>query len=235
MSNPNLPVSKIIIASFAFVLAHWQDFLKISIIPVIIATPFLMLLPELMVSLEQMMGAEKMPLAVQLPDNTMGYLVLFFYAYVLLSINIHRLVILGKQVSKHYLLPEIKLKRIGRFMGLTLIIMLITTLPMLLTGLGFVQLLMYFLILPMLLNFLNISLDKPTSYAWNMPILVRMNLFFLQIIFPLIVSLLISTLFKMLGMGLIFEWVVQFIMFYWSAISLALCYQIIYQKPASQN
>ncbi|MBE8190543.1 MAG: hypothetical protein HAW58_06850 [Candidatus Thioglobus sp.] len=43
-----LPINKIFLAGFAFTLAHWQKILQISILPLLISTPFLSITPELL-------------------------------------------------------------------------------------------------------------------------------------------------------------------------------------------
>ncbi|RUM81736.1 MAG: hypothetical protein DSZ17_05530 [Candidatus Thioglobus sp.] len=80
-----LPINKIFLAGFAFALTHWKKIIEISIFPLIISSPFLMIVPELLGLMEQVFSGGEL-LDVQLPDNMMVYLILFLYG---LQMEIH--------------------------------------------------------------------------------------------------------------------------------------------------
>ncbi len=220
-----LPINKIILAGFAFVLTHWKKILEISIFPAIICTPFVLILPDLMILMEQVFNAEKVT-NVQLPDNAMIYLVLFFYGYLTVSINMYRLVMLG-QGSVSGLMPVLNFNKIVRFVALTLLIGLATMIPVMLTKLAILQLIMYFLLIPITLNFINIALDQPSKYKWGLSFPTHLNLFFLQVILPALITMLVAGIVSSVGLGPTLEWAVRVVMFYWTSVTLALCYQLI--------
>ena len=228
-----LPINKIFIAGFAFALTHWKKIIEISIFPVLISLPFLMIMPELLGLMEQLFSGGEL-LDVQLPENMMFYLVLFFYGYITLSINMYRLVILGEQSNGGFM-PVLNVNKIIRFAGLVLFVGLVTIIPVGITGMPMLQFIMYFLIISITLNFINIAIDQPLKYKWNLSFTTHMNLFFLQVILPKLVGILFATLASIIGLGSILEWTVNVILFYWTLITLALCYQLIQANNSAQN
>jgi len=220
-----LPINKIFLAGFAFALTHWKKIIEISIFPLMISLPFLMIVPELLGLMEQMFSGGEL-LNVQLPDNMMIYLILFFYGYITLSINMYRLVMLGEQSTGGFM-PVLDVNKIIRFIGLTLFVGLITVIPVMITGMPLLQLIVYFLIIPITLNFVGIAIDQPSKYKWNLSFTTHMNLFFLQAILPALVGMLFAALSNIVGLGSILEWVAKVVVFYWTLVTLALCYQLI--------
>lgn len=220
-----LPINKIIVASFAFALTHWKKIIEISILPVAVSLPFLLILPQMFELMEVAFQGGDITI-VTLPDNLMLYLVLFLYGYVNVSINIYRLVILGPQ-SVSIKTPVVNLSQIAHFVGLTLAVGFATTVPVMLTGIGFLQLIIYFLIIPVTLNFINIAIGEPSKYKWQLNFVTQANLFLLQAIIPALIGMISSVLFSSIGLPEVFEWSVKVIVFYWSVINLALCYQLI--------
>ena len=220
-----LPINKIFIAGFAFALTHWKKIIEISILPVLISLPFLMLIPEMLGLIKQAMSGGDL-IDVVLPENLMLYLLLFFYGYVTLSINMYRLVLLGEQ-SVNGFIPILQLNKIMRFVGLTLLVGLVTMVPVMLTGLPLLQLVVYFLVIPLTLNFIRIALNQPFQYKWNLSFVTHMNLFLLQAILPTLVTTLFATLADLIGLGSMLGWTVEVVVFYWTLITLALCYQLI--------
>ena len=204
-----------------------------SILPGLIAWPFLLLLPELLVLMNQLFSSGTLVIE-QLPDNMLIYLVLFLYAYVHLSINMYRLVMLG-EASVNSWLPVFSLKKIGRFAMLTMLIGLLTMLPVLLTGLPFLQLVMAFLLMPISLNFIHIAIDAPLKYKWQLPFPVHANLFFLQILLPALVTMLFAALANVTGIGVVLTWSIKLILFYWTLVTLALCFQLITADGSKQS
>ncbi len=220
-----LPINKIILASFAFALTHWKKILEISILPVVVSLPFLFVLPQMFELMELVFQGGDLK-EVVLPENTPLYLVLFLYGYVVLSINVYRLVILGES-SASALMPIFNFSQIFRFIGLTLIVGFVTTVPVMLTGIGFLQLIVYFLIIPITLNFINIAIEQPTQYKWQLNFVTQANLFLLQAIIPALIGMITTVVFNAIGLPEIFEWAIKVIVFYWSLVNLALCYQLI--------
>ena len=220
-----LPINKIFLAGFAFALTHWKKIIEISIFPLMISLPFLMIVPELLGLMEQMFSGGEL-LNVQLPDNMMIYLILFFYGYITLSINMYRLVMLGEQSTGGFM-PVLDVNKIIRFIGLTLFVGLVTVIPVMITGMPLLQLIVYFLIIPITLNFVGIAIDQPSKYKWNLSFTTHMNLFFLQAILPALVGMLFAALSNIVGLGSILEWVAKVVVFYWTLATLALCYQLI--------
>ncbi|HAN33190.1 MAG TPA: hypothetical protein DCP48_01600, partial [Gammaproteobacteria bacterium] len=219
------PINKIFLAGFAFALTHWKKIIEISIFPLMISLPFLMIVPELLGLMEQMFSGGEL-LNVQLPDNMMIYLILFFYGYITLSINMYRLVMLGEQSTGGFM-PVLDVNKIIRFIGLTLFVGLVTVIPVMITGMPLLQLIVYFLIIPITLNFVGIAIDQPSKYKWNLSFTTHMNLFFLQAILPALVGMLFAALSNIVGLGSILEWVAKVVVFYWTLVTLALCYQLI--------
>lgn len=228
-----LPINKIFLAGFAFALTHWRKIGEISIFPLMMSLPLLWIFPDLLTIITPLFQGEQ-PLEITLPNNTLMYLILFLYGYFLLSINMYRLVILGEQ-SVNAWIPIIKLRQIAGFMALHLLIGLATILPAILTGIGALQLIMSFLIIPITLNFVNIAIQQPSKYKWHLPFTTQMNLFFLQIILPALVGLLFSTLGNILGLETTLSVAVKVIVFYWTLVTLGLCYQLILANPTTNN
>ena len=228
-----LPINKIFIAGFAFALTHWKKIIEISIFPVLISLPFLMIMPELLGLMEQLFSSGEL-LDIQLPENMMIYFILFFYGYITLSINMYRLVILGEQSNGGFM-PVLNINKIIRFVGLVLFVGLVILIPVGITGMPMLQLIMYFLIIPITLNFINIAIDQPSKYKWNLSFTTHMNLFFLQVILPKLVGMLFAALANIIGLPPILEWTVNVVLFYWTLITLALCYQLIQANNSAQN
>lgn len=228
-----LPINKIFLAGFAFALTHWKKVLEISIIPLLMSLPFLTIFPELLALMEQVFAAEKL-VEVSLPEHSLLYLMLFFYGYISLSINMYRLVILGEN-SVSGLVPIIDIGMILKFVGLTLFIGAVTVFPVMITGVALLQLVMYFLIIPVTLNFINIATNKPSQYKWGLSFPTHMNLFFLQAVLPAMVTLLFSALVNIIGFGGFIEWVVRVVVFYWTLVTLALCYRLIIANNEEKN
>ncbi len=220
-----LPINKIILASFAFALTHWKKIVEISILPIAVSLPFLFILPQVFELMEVVYKGGQVA-DIVLPESMLLYLVLFLYGYLSLSINLYRLVILGDQ-SVSIKTPIFNLNQIGRFIGLTLIVGFVTTVPVMVTGIGFLQLIAYFLIIPITLNFVNIAIQQPSTYRWNLNFVTQANLFLLQAIIPALIGMIVTVLFSAIGLPDFFVWAVKVIVFYWSLVNLAMCYQLI--------
>jgi len=226
-----LPINKIILASFAFALTHWKKIVEISILPVAISLPLLLILPQMFELMDVVFQGGELT-EVVLPDNTPVYLLLFFYGYIMLSVNMYRLVVLGEQAVSA-MSPIFDIRQIFRFIGLTLFIGFVTTVPVMLTGIGFLQLVIYFLIMPITLNFVHIALHQPSNYKWQLNFVSQANLFLLQAIIPALIGMIFTALFSALGLSDVFGWIVKTVLFYWSLVNLALCYQLIQKANTS--
>jgi len=226
-----LPINKIILASFAFALTHWKKIVEISILPVAISLPLLLILPQMFELMDVVFQGGELT-EVVLPDNTPVYLLLFFYGYIMLSVNMYRLVVLGEQAVSA-MSPIFDIRQIFRFIGLTLFIGFVTTVPVILTGIGFLQLVIYFLIMPITLNFVHIALHQPSNYKWQLNFVSQANLFLLQAIIPALIGMIFTALFSALGLSDVFGWIVKTVLFYWSLVNLALCYQLIQKANTS--
>ncbi len=224
-----LPINKILLAGFAFTLTHWRKIVEISLLPALLCAPFLLIAPTLFATTERILGSGSLN-NIELPDNTIIYLLLFFYGYLTLSINMYRLVLLGA-ASVRGLRPILSLRKIARFTGLNLFIGLVTTIPAIITKQPLLQLIMTFLIIPITLNFVSIAIDQPIKYRWYLGFITQINLFFLQVVLPMLVTVLFVMLSSVLGLGAGLGWAVKVLMFYWTLITLALCYQLI--QPAT--
>lgn len=233
-----LPVNKIFIAGFAFAITHWKKILEISIVPLLISLPLLAIIPELLTITKQVFSAleQSSPSSqlseLVLPDNIGIYLILFLYGNISLSINMYRLVALGGQSVG--IMPVFDLSKIARFIGLTLLVGMASIVPLVLTNLLILQLVASFLVVPITLNFVNIAIEKPSKYRWGLSFNTHINLFFLQVVVPILVVLLFTSLSKLMGLGAGAEWVARVLVFYWGAITLTLCYKLITtseQKP----
>ncbi len=220
-----LPINKIILASFAFALTHWKKMLEISILPVLVSLPLLSILPQIFELMEVVLQGDQLT-DVVLPDNMLLYLGLFTYGYLSLSINLYRLVMMGEQsVSIKALV--LNLRQIGQFIGLALVIGIITILPAALSKIDFLQLVAYFLIIPITLNFINIAIRQPLQYKWHLNFVTQANLFLLQVIIPTLISIIALFIVGAVGLPDFFVWGVKVIVFYWSSVNLAMCYQLI--------
>lgn len=226
-----LPINKIILASFAFALTHWKKVVEISILPVAISLPLLLILPQMFDLMEVVFQGGDLT-EVVLPDNTPIYLLLFLYGYIMLSVNMYRLVVLGGQ-NVSAMSPIFNIRQIFRFIGLTLFVGFITTVPVMLTGIDFLQLIIYFLIMPMTLNFVNIAINQPSNYKWKLNFASQANLFLLQAIIPALIGMIFTSLFSAIGFPEAFGWAIKAILFYWSLVNLALCYQLIQEANTS--
>jgi hypothetical protein len=220
-----LPIKKTILASLAFIVIHWRKVIEISIIPLVLASPLLLVLPELM-ALTQQLFMGQVDANVNVPDNTLIYMLLFLFGYALLSIKLARLVMLGVG-SVSVLSNTFEFGRIAKYTGLTMLIGFAIMIPTALTGMIFVQLVVYFLIVPQTLNFINVALGKALNLRWKLPFIVQVNLFLMQVLLPILFAFLFGIISDALGLNTYVTLLVQVIIFYWSGVNLAFCYRII--------
>lgn len=224
-----LPIKKTILASLAFIVVNWRKIIEISIIPLAFALPLLLIFSDLLIWYKQVIPqllAGQVVEGVAPPEKTLLYMLLFIYGYALLSINVSRLVLLGSSAVS-VLDGVLEVGKNFRYIGLVMTIGFTVMFPSFVTGLFFVQLAVYFLIVPLTLNFINIALGRELSFRWSLPFVVHMNLFFLQILLPTTFAFLIGLAVDALGFNAYLFIVAQVLIFYWSAINLAFCYQMI--------
>lgn len=219
-------ISKIIVASFAFSLSHWKKIIEISVLPILLILPFLTILPETLETFKTLAEENTNLKNIQPPQGFLPYALLFFYGYLILSIKMYRLVVLGEQSVSGFSLI-LKFKQIVKFINLYLLIALATALPIFLFNYIWLYFIVYFLIIPITLNFVNIAIERPSQYKWRLPFSMQTNLFFLQALLPIIIDLLINLLISTADFSNVIYWVVKVIIFYWSLISLSLFYQLI--------
>ena len=228
-----LPIKKTILASLAFIIIHWRKIIEISIIPMIFAFPLLLVLPELMaVSKQLFMGQTGVSISV--PDNTLLYMLLFLFGYALLSINLARLVMLGTG-SVSILSCVFEFGKIAKYTGLTMLIGFAIVFPTALTGLLFVQLIVYFLIVPLTLNFVNVAIGRALNLRWRLTFIVHVNLFLMQVLLPTLFAYLFGIVADALGLSIYVTLLVQVIIFYWSGVNLAFCYRVIVAHNSAQS
>ena len=228
-----LPIKKTILASLAFIIMHWRKIIEISIIPMIFAFPLLLVLPELMaVSKQLFMGQTGVSISV--PDNTLLYMLLFLFGYALLSINLARLVMLGTG-SVSILSCVFEFGKIAKYTGLTMLIGFAIVFPTALTGLLFVQLIVYFLIVPLTLNFVNVAIGRALNLRWRLTFIVHVNLFLMQVLLPTLFAYLFGIVADVLGLNTYVTLLVQVIIFYWSGVNLAFCYRVIVAHNSAQS
>jgi hypothetical protein len=228
-----LPIKKTILASLAFIIMNWRKIIEISIIPMIFAFPLLLVLPELMaVSKQLFMGQTGVSISV--PDNTLLYMLLFLFGYALLSINLARLVMLGTG-SVSILSCVFEFGKIAKYTGLTMLIGFAIVFPTALTGLLFVQLIVYFLIVPLTLNFVNVAIGRALNWRWRLPFIVHVNLFLMQVLLPTLFAYLFGIVADALGLNIYVTLLVQVIIFYWSGVNLAFCYRVIVAHNSAQS
>ena len=228
-----LPIKKTILASLAFIIMHWRKIIEISIIPMIFAFPLLLVLPELMaVSKQLFMGQTGVSISV--PDNTLLYMLLFLFGYALLSINLARLVMLGTG-SVSILSCVFEFGKIAKYTGLTMLIGFAIVFPAALTELLFVQLIVYFLIVPLTLNFVNVAIGRALNLRWRLTFIVHVNLFLMQVLLPTLFAYLFGIVADALGLSIYVTLLVQVIIFYWSGVNLAFCYRVIVAHNSAQS
>ncbi|KAA0445197.1 MAG: hypothetical protein FXV80_02985 [Candidatus Thioglobus sp.] len=224
-----LPINKILVAGFAFAITHWRRILQISIVPLILSLPFFLIVPEMLDIMKKLLLQEEFIMPNNMVTNMVIYSLLFLYACISLSISIFRLVLGTESVG---IMPIIEPLKIGKFIALALFIGALSLIAVF-SGLWIILPLLSFLLAPIMLNFVNIAIEKPIKYRWNLPFVTHLNLFFLQVIVPELVVFLFYSLFSIIDLGENASLAAKVIMFYWSAITLPLCYHLI--TTAKQN
>ena len=232
-----LPIKKTILASLAFIVVNWRKIIEISIIPLIFSLPLLLIFSELLIWYKQVIPqllAGQVVEGVEPPEKALLYMLLFVYGYALLSINLARLVLFGSNAVS-ILDGALEVGRNFRYIGLVMMIGFTVIFPAYVTGLFFVQLAVYFLIVPLTLNFVNVAIGKTLNLRWNIPFVVHVNLFFMQILLPTLFAYLVGSAADALGVSGYVSMFIQVLIFYWSGVNLAFCYRVIVAKAAADN
>ena len=107
--------------------------------------------------------------------------------------------------------------------------------PTALTGLLFVQLIVYFLIVPLTLNFVNVAIGRALNLRWRLTFIVHVNLFLMQVLLPTLFAYLFGIVADALGLSIYVTLLVQVIIFYWSGVNLAFCYRVIVAQNSAQS
>lgn len=217
----NLPIKKTILATLAFMVINWRKILEISIIPLLFSLPFILTITgqEFINLIEQIIEQQ----AHNLPVNILFYSLLFLYGYSLLSINLLRVVIL--EVKNLTIKSNLfNFKRIFKYILFSIFISFIILISTFVIKLFFIILVIEFLIVPLMLNFVNIAVDKRIKFIWRLPFVVHFNLFFMQRLLPYII--IFAALFFNVNFYVII--IMYIVIFYWTTINIALCYRIIY-------
>jgi len=241
-----LPINKIFLAGFAFALTHWKKIIEIPVVPVLLSMPlfFIIIDPNFLEILSKIVEfVQKQPpsmllnniefiqLANQLPASMPLYLLLSLYANIMLSINMYRLVIQG-EVLISGLVPIFDFRKIIKFFVLLFLVGLANSI---FYG-SILQMIISFLIIPITLNFVRISIGESFQYKWNLSFSTQVNLFFIQVVLPLMILLLLTFIDGHLGAdGVLATMLFVVILFYWVPITLALCYQLIQANNSTQN
>ena len=169
-----LPINKIFLAGFAFALTHWKKIIEISVVPVLLSMPlfFIIIDPNFLEILSKIVEfVQKQPpsmllnniefiqLANQLPASMPLYLLLSLYAQITLSINMYRLVIQGGSLANG-LIPIFDFRKIIKFFVLMFLVGLATSI----FSRSILQMIISFLIAPVTLNFVRISIGESFQY-----------------------------------------------------------------------
>lgn len=222
-----LSIKKIISSGFLLMLLRWQRFVKLSIIPLsFITLGFYSINKDLFVLLGN---------GLSLQDSI--WLIIMFYMSMTWSINIHRMIILGDDAVGLWgdYLPH---RRVGvYFMAVILLmvmILVVALISQLLIGLSMAVVLfigymiMLYLVVKMSIKFPAIATDDKEFMKQNLEKDNVPQLFFILILLPMIVSLLLGSLINLFGdnlFSLILTILLNIVMFYWGVVNLALCYQ----------
>jgi hypothetical protein len=170
---------------------------------------------------------QKIPQSVILPNGTLFYMLLFFYAHITVSINFCRLVAYPKKPFSYFSL--IDFSSFVRFITLSSLIEFTIILPGLLTNIAWLQLITAFFLLPLTLNYIHIALNQPIKWKWKLSWQMRFDLLFLQVILPLSLSLIILVTLKAIDMPSWLSWAFGLLIFYWRLLTLTLSYQLIHK------
>jgi hypothetical protein len=215
-----IPIKKISLASFAFMVTNFSNILKISLIPFLISIPFIFIvIPDFI----EILTTGKFD-NIQVKVSTIVYILLFIYAYVYLSISIYRLTVLGPS-SVNWLNPVIGLKKIALFLLLAMIIGVLNFIPVMM-GVGYLQLLVYFIIIPIVINYIHIAIDKPIRYNLSLPFYNHVNLFILQAFLPALIGMSFVYIIDLFDYGYLLALLVQIVVTCWTLINLGLCYKV---------
>ncbi len=217
-----LSILKITSASFSWMVLYAKRILELSIIPILLMLPFIFSFTHLMTIIQsQPLNALKTT-QLSIPSALLFYLLLALYAYVLLSINIHRLVILGENSIARFgvWLPDM---RLGHFFLILVLVQILLVLPILITKLPILYFVVYYLIAPMMMKLVGIAIEAENR-PYPMNYSVRFSFVTLQAILPMFVMLPFVLLTQNTPIFIMMI-VIKIIITYWMLISLSLIYK----------
>ena len=219
----NIPINKTILATLAFIFSNWKRLLEASIFPFFMALPVIIILPKLIGAINDLPQPGSLS-----PDNLnfpIIYLLMFIYATMALLINIYRLVVLGNNsITKlGIVIPNLKF---GRFLLLSVLLAVGQGVAIFLP---FMFPFIYLLLIPISLNLVSIAND--VSYKKiEVSFRARLNIFLINFIVPFT----IITLVGLIGNSYL-DVLLTFLSIYWTSISLALCYSVIFANSSRQS
>lgn len=234
-------MKKILLATSIYIFVNWRKILQISIIPLIFTIPFLFYFEDFVNILQNFTTQMRIESNLTNEDimqydveNNNSYILLFLllliYAYTLLSINLLKMFIFGaNKVNISSSLLEFK--KIFKYIFFNIIINTIIIIISYFMNIFFI-ILAYFIIVPIMLNFVNIAIGEKIKISWKLSFTDHFNLFFMQILLPYIVVMIVGLAFQ----GNIYiSFILQVIIFYWTTINIAIFYQTINAKNNINN
>ncbi len=213
-------IYKISIAGLSYLVLYGKILVRISFIPLLLILPFAYQLQALIVQNTDLVNAVDINVGILLS------VILAIFAYIMLNLNIYRLVILGKDNIGYWGLSINK--RFLSFAGYLLLIELLLGLPALLTGLPLVSFIVYILLVPLVLNMIRSALDLD-KIQHQIDFITRFKIAILQMLIPFIIIVsIILLLSPPSALSLLVLLVVKFVLNYWAWITLAMIYQQLY-------
>jgi hypothetical protein len=224
-------IKKIITSGFLLILLKWQKFMAVSLLPLLAISLGIYFID--------------MPLVKLLENATQTQLIwilVILYASITWSINIHRMILLGDDSVGQFgeYIPN---RRVGLYLGTLILLMVMIIVVVLIAQLVITvsisvimfiaYMFMFYLVIKMSLKFPAISIDDKDFMKQNLEKNNIAPLFFILILLPIMVSMLIGSLIGLLGDN-IFAFIVaifmNILMFYWGVVNLALSYQTLKDK-----
>ena len=222
-----LSILKITLASFSWMVLYTKRILELSIIPILLMLPFIFGFMHLLVIIQNQASDVLEATQLSIPSALLFYLLLALYGYVLLAINMHRLVILGENsIAKFGVwLPD---RRLGQFFLIFVLVQILLVLPVLITKIPILYFIVYYLIAPMMMKLVGIAIGaKNRSYPMGYS--VRFSFITLQAILPMFVMLPFILLTQNTPVFITMI-VIKIVVTYWILIALSLIYkQLDYQ------
>jgi hypothetical protein len=225
-------IKKIITSGLLLIVLKWQKFITVSILPILAISLGFYLIDTPIIELINN-GATQAQVI---------WILVMVYASITWSINIHRIILLGDDSVGQFgeYIPN---RRVGLYLGTLVLLMVMVVVVVLIAQLVIAisiptimfisYIVMFYLVIKMSLKFPAISIDDKDFMKQNLEKNNIAPLFFILILLPIIVSMLMGALLASLGDNL-FTFVltifINILMFYWGAVNLALSYQALKDK-----